>query len=101
MIQLFKAGRVEHMFVLKGSANVAPGGMIDLWLNSGSRDGGLCVFQAYKMPDGHWSVKYMHPLSCFQAFNIAVSIFHNPQTAGLDALPAADKGSDEQPPPPP
>ena len=42
--------------------------MIDLWLNSGSRDGGLCVFQAYKMPDGHWSVKYMHPLSCFQVW---------------------------------
>ena len=46
--------------------------MIDLWLNSGSRDGGLCVFQAYKMPDGHWSVKYMHPLSCFQVYDLPV-----------------------------
>ena len=25
MVQLYKAGRVEHMFVLKGTANVAPG----------------------------------------------------------------------------
>ena len=111
MIQLYKAGRVEHMFILRGSANVAPGGMVDLWINSQNRDGGQCVFQAYKSPEGNWCVRYMHPLSCFQAFNIAVSIFHNPQTSGLDALPAADKtahggekdkaGATTPPPPPP
>ena len=70
MVQLYKAGRVEHMFVLKGSANVAPGGMVELWLGSGAtgRDGsqGQSVFQACKAPEGNWSVKYMHPLSCFQ-----------------------------------
>ena len=91
MVQLYKAGRVEHMFVLKGTANVAPGGMVELWMNSsGARDGGQSVFQACKAPEGNWSVKYMHPLSCFQAFNIAVAIFHNPATAGLDALPAKE-----------
>jgi hypothetical protein len=91
MVQLYKAGRVEHMFVLKGTANVAPGGMVELWMNSsGARGGGQSVFQACKAPEGHWSVKYMHPLSCFQAFNIAMAIFHNPATAGLDALPAKE-----------
>ena len=34
-------------FVLKGTANVAPGGMVELWMNSsGARDGGQSVFQA-------------------------------------------------------
>lgn len=90
MIQLFKAGRVEHMFILKGSANVAPGGMVEL-VHGGSSGGsgaGKVVFQAYKRQEGDWCVKYMHPLSCFQAFNICISIFHNPITAGLHNLPA-------------
>ena len=97
MVQLYKAGRVEHMFVLKGTANVAPGGVVELWVNaSGARAGGQSVFQACKAPEGHWSVKYAHPLSCFQAFNIAVAIFHNPATAGLDALPAKEAGEASQ-----
>ena len=49
MVQLYKAGRVEHMFVLKGTANVAPGGVVELWVNaSGARAGGQNVFQACK-----------------------------------------------------
>ena len=32
MIQLFKAGRVDHMFILRGTANVAPGGVVELAL---------------------------------------------------------------------
>jgi len=92
MIQLFKAGRVEHMFILRGTANVAPGGMVELFHNGAalSSGSGKVVFQAFKRPEGDWSVKYMHPLSCFQAFNICISIFHNPTTAGLDALPAGE-----------
>ena len=91
MIQLFKAGRVEHMFILRGTANVAPGGMVELFHNGALGSGtGKVVFQAHKRPEGDWSVKYMHPLSCFQAFNICISIFHNPTTAGLDALPAGE-----------
>ena len=97
MVQLYKAGRVEHMFVLKGTANVAPGGVVELFLpTSGARAGGQSVFQACKAPEGHWSVKYAHPLSCFQAFNIAVAIFHNPATAGLDALPAKEASEASQ-----
>ena len=55
-------------FVLKGTANVAPGGMVELHMSAGprGRDGGQSVFQASKAPEGNWSVKYMHPLSCFQ-----------------------------------
>jgi len=91
MIQLFKAGRVEHMFILRGSANVAPGGIVELYHNGAPGSGsGKVVFQAHKRPEGDWAVKYMHPLSCFQAFNICISIFHNPTTAGLDALPAGE-----------
>ena len=88
MIQLFKAGRVEHMFVLRGTANVAPGGVVELYHNQSGP--GKVVFQAHKRPEGDWAVKYMHPLSCFQAFNICISIFHNPTTQGLDALPAGE-----------
>ena len=67
MIQLYKAGRIEHMFILRGTANVAPGGRVELLHNpTGAKDGGLVVFQACKRPEGDWSVKYMHPLSCFQ-----------------------------------
>ena len=96
MIQLFKAGRVEHMFILRGTANIAPGGVVELYHGGnpsqpGSQQGKV-VFQAHKRPEGDWAVKYMHPLSCFQAFNIAISVFHNPTTAGLDALPAAAEG---------
>jgi len=95
MIQLFKAGRVEHMFILRGTANVAPGGVVELChASSGSSSGqGKVVFQAHKRPEGDWAVKYMHPLSCFQAFNICISIFHNPTTAGLDSLPAGEPGA--------
>merc|ERR550537_800750 len=91
MIQLFKAGRVEHMFILRGTANVAPGGVVELFHGGSPQSGqGKVVFQAHKRPEGDWAVKYMHPLSCFQAFNICISIFHNPTTSGLDALPAGE-----------
>merc|ERR1712185_242313 len=39
MIQLFKAGRVEHMFILRGTANVAPGGMVELYHNGSPQSG--------------------------------------------------------------
>ena len=79
------------MFILRGSANVAPGGIVELYHNGAPGSGsGKVVFQAHKRPEGDWAVKYMHPLSCFQAFNICISIFHNPTTAGLDALPAGE-----------
>merc|ERR1711871_1244645 len=82
------------MFILRGTANVAPGGVVELShggnpTQPGGQQGKV-VFQAHKRPEGDWAVKYMHPLSCFQAFNICISIFHNPTTAGLDALPAGD-----------
>jgi len=93
MIQLYKAGRTEHMIILRGNANVAPGGVVELAQSSSSSQAGKVVFQACKRPEGDWSVKYMHPLSCFQAFNIVISLFHNPTTAGLDALPAAETRS--------
>merc|ERR1719230_2535106 len=65
--------------------------MVELFHNGALGSGtGKVVFQAQKRPEGDWSVKYMHPLSCFQAFNICISVFHNPTTAGLDALPAGD-----------
>jgi len=97
MIQLYKAGRVEHMFILRGTANVAPGGRVELLHNpTGAKDGGLVVFKACKRPEGDWSVKYMHPLSCFQAFNIVIALFHNPITSGLDTLPAGDLKAEQQ-----
>merc|ERR1719424_656344 len=97
MIQLFKAGRVEHMFILRGTANVAPGGVVELFHGCSPQSGqGKVVFQAHKRPEGDWAVKYMHPLSCFQAFNICISIFHNPTTAGLDSLPAGTAAVNEQ-----
>ena len=39
MIQLFKAGRVEHMFILRGTANIAPGGVVELYHGSQRRLG--------------------------------------------------------------
>jgi len=95
MIQLFKAGRTEHMIILRGNANVAPGGVVELVQSTTSSQTGKVVFQACKRPEGDWMTKYMHPLSCFQAFNIVLSLFHNPTTAGLDALPAAEARSPE------
>ena len=44
------------------------------------------VFVAAAREPGLWSVRYRAPLSCFQAFCIAVSIVHNPGTATLDGL---------------
>eukprot|EP00965_Chrysotila_dentata_P172239 5683793-Pleurochrysis_carterae.AAC.1 len=68
MLQLYRAGRTEHMFLIKGVANVAPGGSVELYVQNSAqnKEGQGKVFQAYKRQDGDWSVRYMHPLSCFQ-----------------------------------
>ena len=68
-----QAGRTEHMIILRGNANVAPGGVVELAMSSTSSQAGVIVFQACKRPEGDWSVKYIHPLSCFQVSRHSMS----------------------------
>ena len=95
MIQLFKAGRVEHMFILRGTANIAPGGVVELYHGSQTSGQGRVVFMAHKRPEGDWTVKYMHPLSLPGTHAPATQSRHSPFPFPSHHLPPPS------PPPPP
>jgi len=90
MLQLFKAGRVDHMYVLRGQIVVQPGALIELLHEIPPATAPHAVFRARKHADGTWTMAYMHPLSAFQAFNFLISILHNPLTGALDVAPLMD-----------
>jgi len=92
MLQLYKAGRTDHMYVLRGSIVVQPGSRVELVHTSGAQKGHV-IFRARKHADGHWAMGYTHPLSAFQAFNALVAIVNNQLTAALDTPPKADAPS--------
>ena len=50
-------------------------------------DHSAVVFEAFRSSGDRWTLRYRHPLSAFQAFNLAIAILHNQTTAMLDMLP--------------
>jgi serine/threonine protein kinase len=67
MLYLYKAGLLEHMFVLRGAVVVQPGALVELLHNEGAKKGkDPTVFRARKHSNGHWSMEYTHPLSTLQ-----------------------------------
>ena len=82
MIQQYKSGKTKHLFVLKGLAHLVPGGRVQLKFRGGEHS--AVVFEAYRHSGDRWAVRYRHPLSAFQAFNVTVALLHNPMTQVLD-----------------
>jgi hypothetical protein len=77
MLNLYKAGRQSHMFVLRGAIVVRPGALVELLHNEGTKKGeAQTVFRARKHLDGHWSMENTHSLSTLQVR----------QTAGVVAV---------------
>jgi len=91
MIQQYKSGKTKHLFVLKGLAQLVPGGRVQLKFRGG--DHSAVVFEAYRSSDDRWTVRYRHPLSAFQAFNVAIAVLHNATTAALELFPPLDEVS--------
>ena len=84
MIQQYKNGKTKHLFVLKGLAQLVPGGRVQLKFRGG--DHSAVVFEAYRATEDRWAVRYRHPLSAYQAFNVAIAVLHNQTTELLDHL---------------
>mmetsp|Transcript_31082 Transcript_31082/g.75545 ORF Transcript_31082/g.75545 Transcript_31082/m.75545 type:complete len:1826 (+) Transcript_31082:341-5818(+) len=89
MLQLYKTGKTKHLAVLRGAVHLVPGGKVQLLFRGGSQSS--VVFEAYRATGERWAVRYRHPLSAFQAFNMAVAVLHNQTTAMLDTLPPLDE----------
>ena len=89
MIQQYKSGRTKHLFVLRGLCQLVPGGRVQLKFRGG--DHSAVVFEAFRSSGDRWTLRYRHPLSAFQAFNLAIAILHNQTTAMLDMLPPLDE----------
>jgi len=84
MIQQYKNGKTKHLFVLKGLALLVPGGRVQLKFRGG--DQSAVVFEAFRATDERWAIRYRHPLSAYQAFNVAIAVLHNQTTQLLDLL---------------
>lgn len=89
MLQLYKTGQIKHLFLLRGIAHLVPGGKVQLLFRGGGQSS--MVFETYRATGERWAVRYRHPLSAFQAFNIAVAVLHNQTTSMLDLMPPLDK----------
>lgn len=89
MAAAYQKGEKDRLITLNGVAQVSPGGTVELHTADGTR-----VFDAHARESGLWSVKYRHPLSCYQAFSIAISALHNPRTQALDQLPRGESATD-------
>ena len=89
MIQQYKCGKTKHLFVLKGLVQLVPGGRAHLKFRGGEH--AATVFEAYRATGDRWAIRYRHPLSAFQAFNVAIAILHNPISQALDMLPPLDE----------
>ena len=94
MSQHYKSGNTTDLFVLKGTANLAEYGKVQLEfgempvedtsgdLRSSSAVAGV-VFEAFYSDDNRWTVRYRHPLSAYQAFSVAIALLHDPPTPML------------------
>ena len=89
MLSLYREGKTANMAVLRGAAQLVPGGKVQLRWRGG--DKAAVVFEAYRANQDQWAVRYRHPLSCLQAFNIAVAALHNEKSALLDLLPPLEE----------
>ena len=96
MIQQYKNGKTKHLFVLKGLVQLVEGGRVQLKFRGG--DHSAVVFEAFRSTGDRWTIKYRHPLSAFQAFNVAIAVLHNQTTAMLDMLPPLDEVMRAPPP---
>lgn len=66
MLQLHHVGQRKDLHILRGCTDTESR---ETWLRIGDDK----VFEARPVPDG-WSVQCCHPLSCYQAFCIALSV---------------------------
>ena len=89
MIQQYKTGKTKHLFVLKGLAQLVPGGRVQLKFRGGEHS--AVVFEAYRSTGDRWAVRYRHPLSAFQAFNVAIALLHNVTTQAFEMMPPLDE----------
>ena len=85
----YQKGQLDNLMTLNGHAKVENGGAVELSYGADEAGPSVKVFEAFKQKDGEWSVRYRWPLSCYQAFAIAVSVLHCPVTSSLDSLTAA------------
>ena len=58
---------------------------------SAGGDQSAVVFEAFRATGDRWSVRYRHPLSAYQAFNVAIAVLHNQSTQLLDLLAPLDE----------
>ena len=49
------------------------------------------MFEAYRASEDRWTVRYRHPLSAYQAFNVAIAVLHNQTAQLLDHLTPLDE----------
>ena len=85
MIQLFKAGRVEHMFILRGTANVAPGGVVELFHGGSPQSGqGKVVLSCYGALD-----RFYGPTGIFAPGGTAAFEGHMEVRRGMRCPPCA------------
>ena len=89
MIQQYKNGSTKHLFVLRGLVQLVPGGRVQLKFRGG--DHSAVVFEAYRASEDRWTVRYRHPLSAYQAFNVAIAVLHNQTAQLLDHLTPLDE----------
>jgi hypothetical protein len=107
MAYSFQRGHMGSLANLHGVAKADHGGWVELsFAEKQDAQQGVTlsaqpqkVFEAYKRSDGEWAVRYRWPLSCVQAFAIAISVLHNPSTSGLDAMDARPSGTGGVAPP--
>ena len=96
LLSLYRAGKTRDLFVLKGAAQLVPGGKVSLRFRGGRE--AATVFEAYRASGDRWAVRYRHPLSAYQAFAVAIAALHNATTAMLDMLPPLDEVPHAVPP---
>jgi len=85
MLQQYKSGITKHLFVLKGYVQLVPGGKVVLRFRGG--DSAPTVLEAFRASEDRWTIRYRHPLSALQAFNVAIAVLNNPTTNVLEMLP--------------
>ena len=98
LLSLYRAGKTRDLFILKGAAQLTPGGKVSLRFRGGRE--AATVFEAYRASGDRWAVRYRHPLSAYQAFAVAIAALHNATTAMLDMLPPLDEVPHAPPPRP-
>ena len=88
MLSLYREGKTANMAVLRGAAQLVPGGKVQLRWRGG--DKAAVVFEAYRANQDQWAVRYRHPLSCFQAFNLAIAVLLGCRAKLPDSCPSCE-----------